>query len=376
MESKRIREIINSTQSVYLGKDSDEFYLALGDDEKFSSETGHSLNVFENWCTSDLAGFLSYDLKNQFEDILPPVNPLLDFPEFYFFPVKEKHRIRIPSSVPYQKGIDVKPLLTREKYLKKAEALLRHIKRGDIYEINFCIPFIGNGAIDPLETFFALYELSPMPFSVFFKMGHQYIISASPERFIKKKGRRLISQPMKGTALRGMKSDIEVADSLRNNTKERAENIMITDLVRNDLSRIAEKGSVQVDELCGVYPFPGLFQMISTVSCELKDDIRFIDILKACYPMGSMTGAPKVSAMNLITESEPIARGPFSGSVGYFKKNGDFDMNVLIRSIFYDQKKEIVSFSAGSALTATCDPEKEYEECLLKAEKMIKLLSA
>ena len=149
---------------------------------------------------------------------------------------------------------------------------------------------------------------------------------------------------------------------------------MITDLVRNDLSRTAQKGTVQVQELCGIYSFQQVHQMISTITSKLDDKYSLIDVLKLTFPMGSMTGAPKISAMKIIEELEATKRGLYSGAIGYFSPNGDFDFNVVIRSILYNQEKKYVSFSVGSAITSLSNPEDEYEECMLKAGAMHEVL--
>ncbi len=149
---------------------------------------------------------------------------------------------------------------------------------------------------------------------------------------------------------------------------------MITDLVRNDLSRIADKGSVHVDELCEIYTFEQVHQLISTVSCTVSPEIPSVEVLEKTFPMGSMTGAPKISAMQIIESLEDAKRGLYSGAIGYFSPHGDFDFNVVIRSILYNSAEKYLSFSVGSAITINSTPEKEYEECLLKARAMRQVL--
>jgi para-aminobenzoate synthetase component 1 len=207
-------------------------------------------------------------------------------------------------------------------------------------------------------------------------MGEQFLLSASPERFIKKVGKKIISQPIKGTARRGAneEEDKQIKHHLFNDPKERAENIMIVDLVRNDLSRTADKGSVIVEELCGIYTFPQVHQMISTVVSELREDVHFIEAIRQCFPMGSMTGAPKVRAMKLIEKYESTKRGLFSGAVGYITPEGDFDFNVVIRSILYNARNHYLSFMVGGAITMQAEAEKEYEECMLKAKAIMRVL--
>ena len=256
--------------------------------------------------------------------------------------------------------------------------MLQHIKRGDIYEANICQEFYSEAAkINPLETFFQLNEISKPPFSVFLKLNHLFALSASPERYLKRVENTIISQPIKGTAkrLKDKTEDLKMVRQLAADPKERSENIMITDLVRNDLSRIAVKGSVAVDELCAIYTFEQVHQMISTIRCTVAPNTSSVEVLRNTFPMGSMTGAPKISAMKIIEEIEDAKRGLYSGAIGYFSPSGDFDFNVVIRSILYNSLKEYVSFSVGSAITINSIPEKEYEECLLKAKAMRQVLN-
>ena len=221
-----------------------------------------------------------------------------------------------------------------------------------------------------------LNEISKPPFATFFKSEHQYLLSASPERYLKKIGNKIISQPIKGTAKRSNSKteDTRLKAALKTDPKERAENVMIVDLVRNDLSRISQKGTTEVEELCGVYSFKQVHQMISTISTQAPEESHPVDIIKNTFPMGSMTGAPKIAAMEIIEKEEESKRGLYSGSVGYFSPTGDFDFNVVIRSILYNQKQKYVSFSVGSAITSLAKPETELEECLLKAKAMRQVL--
>jgi para-aminobenzoate synthetase component 1 len=270
---------------------------------------------------------------------------------------------------------DIKSRFSREEYVETVQKLKEHIKRGDIYEINFCQEFYAKAKIDPQDTYLKLNSLSPTPFSAFLKLNQNYLMSASPERFMKKKGARIISQPMKGTIGRGStkEEDESLKQKLASDVKERAENVMIVDLVRNDLSRTAKKGSVEVEELCGIYTFPQVHQMISTVVAEIEEKDT-VSCIKNAFPMGSMTGAPKVKSMELIEKYERSRRGLYSGSVGYFSPAGDFDLNVVIRSMFYNEKNMYLSYSVGGAITYLSDPQKEYEECLLKAKAMKQVL--
>jgi para-aminobenzoate synthetase component I len=273
--------------------------------------------------------------------------------------------------------INISHCLTKEKYIEKIEKLQNHIKRGDCYEINFCQQFIANEAsINPIETYKKLTEISPAPFASLYKLNEQYCLCASPERFLQKKGMQLISQPIKGTSKRDKDASTDNLNKkhLQNSSKEKSENVMVVDLVRNDMSMICEKGSVKVKELFGIYSFPQVHQMISTIEGTLSPQNTFTQAIAACYPMGSMTGAPKQRVMQLIDEHEEQHRGLFSGSIGYINPQADFDFNVVIRSIFYDSTAHKIKFFAGSGITFYSNAAAEYEECLSKAAAIIEVL--
>lgn len=350
-----------------------------------------------------LFGYLSYDLKNDSEDLQSTNFDGLGFPDLFFFQPKKLFLLKgnlltiqylnlcddeveldfneitelAHIETDESETIEVKARFSKKEYIEKAASFLEHIHRGDIYEANFCMEFYAEQAtINPFEKFAKLNAISQTPFAVYFKNNNHFLLSATPERYLRKEGENLISQPIKGTAKRfsDPKEDELAKLNLASDPKERSENIMITDLVRNDLSRTAQKGTVEVKELCGVYSFQQVHQMISTITSKLDPKYSAIDVLKLTFPMGSMTGAPKISAMKIIEELEATKRGLYSGAIGYFSPNGDFDFNVVIRSILYNQKNKYVSFSVGSAITALSNPEKEYEECLLKAKAMHEVL--
>ena len=253
---------------------------------------------------------------------------------------------------------------------------MTHIHRGDVYEANFCQEFYANADLNPLETYFKLNEISQTPFATFFKNGSQFLLSASPERYLKKTALEITSQPIKGTTKRSqnLEEDLQLKTTLESDQKERSENIMIVDLVRNDLSKIAQKGTVKVTELCQIHSFNQVHHMISTVQAEALPTVSAVDIIAATFPMGSMTGAPKISAMNIIESLEETKRGLYSGAVGYFTPEADFDFNVVIRSILYNASTSYISFSVGSAITSKSTPENEYQECLVKAKAMRSVL--
>jgi len=350
-------------------------------------------------------GFLTYDLKNELEDLTSENFDGVQMPALHFFQPrwvfalkedileihyfeKENSEAEIGTLVnqilstqvdPVQASLvpDIKHRISKQEYLIGVNQLKEHIRLGDIYEVNFCQEFYAEHAkIDPLETYRSLSQVSPTPYSCYYALDDIFLLSASPERYIKKQGAKIISQPIKGTAKRGAspEEDKQIKEFLFTDAKERAENIMIVDLVRNDLSRTAAKGTVKVEELCGIYSFPQVHQMISTVVSELREDAHFVDCIKHSFPMGSMTGAPKVRAMKLIEKYEVSKRGLFSAAVGYITPEADFDFNVVIRSIQYNAKDDYLSFMVGGAITMQSDPEKEYEECLLKAKAIKQVL--
>lgn len=352
-----------------------------------------------------LFGYLSYDLKNDTEDLQSNNFDGLAFPDLFFFQPKKLFLIK-ENQVEIQylrlcddeiesdfndivlselcdaatlREITINQRISKENYLSKVSKMLEHIHRGDIYEANFCMEFYAEKApIEPLEIYQKLNAISEPPFAVYFKNNFQYLLSASPERYLRKEGNKVISQPIKGTAKRSLdlEQDEQLKFDLAQNEKERSENIMIVDLVRNDLSHTATKGSVQVEELCQIYTFKQVHQMISTIVSEVENSTSPIEILRTTFPMGSMTGAPKISAMQIIEDLEETKRGLYSGAVGYFTPNGDFDFNVVIRSILYNSQNQYLSFSVGSAVTSQAIPEMEYEECLLKAKAMFEVLQS
>lgn len=361
------------------------------------------LKQYQQTTADWIFGYLSYDLKNDTEDIRSANFDGLGFPDLFFFQPKKIFLLKGNDlEIIYLKMCDdelepdfeeivttknrdsniqhpikISQRIPKEDYLSKVKVMLGHIQRGDIYEANFCMEFFAESAtIDPLEVYQKLNAISEPPFAVFFKNNRHFALSASPERYLRKEHNKIISQPIKGTAKRSddLMTDELIREELAASEKERSENIMIVDLVRNDLSRTAEKGSVNVEELCGAYSFKQVHHLISTIVSEVSPGKPPVEIIRTTFPMGSMTGAPKISAMKIIEELEETKRGLYSGAIGYFTPAGDFDFNVVIRSILYNAEKQYVSFSVGSAITSLSNPEMEYEECLLKAKAMHKVL--
>ena len=376
--------------------------IAAGAEDEIKSTGDQSFTQLQNFLKQHEAfipGFFAYDLKNEIED-LDSLNPdHLNFPDLHFFVPQHTVLIKGQKVFVYSREADriwqaintydiprpsvrtfdaeIKARFSRDEYVTTVQQIQRHIRRGDIYEINFCQEFYAeNAGIDPLEVFVQLNKISPTPFANYFKIKDHYIISATPERFLSRRGTKLITQPIKGTSARSTDADQDEnrKKSLKQDEKELAENVMIVDLVRNDLTKSAKPGTVQVEELFGVYSFKQVHQLISTVVCERADDLSNTRIISNTFPMGSMTGAPKISAMRLAEQYERSRRGVYSGAVGYFAPNGDFDFNVVIRTILYNAESGYLSFHVGSAITLDSDPLKEYDECVLKGQAINEVL--
>ena len=383
-----------------------DILLALGVNRKVQFKEGQHFNDlqdFQNANKTWLFGYLSYDLKNEIEDLNSINKDALALPLAQFIEpqmviaikgnkmevttIDEKLHAQAIAATIQQQSLQINAIYpssqihnitSKETYIKAFEQFQQQIAYGNIYEVNYCIAFETEIQHQNwIGLYSALNEISKAPFSAFVKVGNAVIISASPERFIKKEGVKLISQPIKGTAKRGQYTveDEKQKESLLNNAKERSENVMITDLVRNDLSKHATRNSVQVEELFGIYTFKQVHQMISTVTAQLKDESNYINAIKDAFPMGSMTGAPKIMAMKLIEEHEQMKRGLYSGALGYIEPNNNYDFNVLIRSVIINQATGKAQFCVGSAITAKANAEDEYQECLLKANAIFKVLS-
>lgn len=409
--SNQFREVVflDSNSDYNLNQNYSSFDCILAVDAFTSVKTDFTnafldLQQYQSQTKDWLFGYLSYDLKNNIENLQSKNFDGLQFPDLFFYQPKklfllkgnqlEIHYLRMCDdeidydfneiiqysicSIITPSVVVVQHRISKEKYISKVSKLLEHVHRGDIYEANFCMEFYAeNAQIYPLEVYQKLNEISKPPFAVYFKNDSNYLLCASPERYLKKENLKIISQPIKGTSKRfDDKSEDDLSKlNLENDPKERSENIMIVDLVRNDLSKTATKGSVNVEELCKINSFQQVHQMISTIVSEVENTTSCVEIIRTTFPMGSMTGAPKISAMNIIEDLEDTKRGLYSGAVGYFTPNNDFDFNVVIRSILYNSDNQYLSFSVGSAITSEAVPENEYEECLLKAKAMFEVLS-
>ena len=376
-----------------------DLVFAAGTKRIIKPKADYLESLYLSWreAPSWLFGYISYDVKNELEKVYSRHPDRVEAPELYFFEpeivgylrdgvlhlegAENDHNVYsdiMNATLPFQPlpQVTFKARLSRYDYLDRVTQLQQHIQRGDIYEVNFCQEFYAEKVnIDPAATFSALNKKAHPPFAAFMALPALAIMSASPERYLQKHGDTLISQPIKGTARRSKDEmeDQQIKKHLHESVKERAENVMIVDLVRNDLSRVATKNSVHVPELFGVHSFPTVHQLISTVTAELEPGKTWLDALKASFPMGSMTGAPKVRAMQLIEGFEVHKRGIYSGAVGYITPQGDFDFNVVIRTLLFNKQNGYLSASVGGAITILADAEAEYDECLLKAEALLGL---
>lgn len=381
--------------------------VAIGGRRHFSASTAdmphlpEQLERFINQKKTWYFGYLSYDLKNQIEDLHshhPHPTQACDIvffePEILLYETAEGLFIeadypqlfyKILESTPPQddqrhaKPVTLIPRMSEADYLRRVESILAHIRQGDVYELNFCQEFYAHTLdLDTVSLYRQLSRRNPSPFASLLRTDHLSVLGASPERFLAKRGSLLISQPIKGTIGRGKteEEDLHLRRLLLQNPKERAENTMIVDLVRNDLHRICLSGTVSVPDYLGLYSFPAVHHLISTITGHLRPELGFAPILRATFPMGSMTGAPKVAAMQLIEQYETARRGIFSGSLGYIAPDGDFDFNVLIRSLIYNSESGYLSCQAGGAITIDSDPAQEYRESLLKAHAIQQMLAA
>jgi len=381
-----------------LGIQNYELIIAVGIKHEItnSNDSFESLRQFKNQHPAEwLFGYFSYDLKNQLEQLNSQHSDGIGFEQLYFFTPKHLLVIRTSGEIVLGEALvaeilkishkghnDTSVMLTQRideiQYKQDVEKIRKHIEEGDVYEMNYCTEFFAdNISINPASVYNKLKQKSAVPFGVYLKHNHRYVMGASPERFLCKRGDLLYSQPIKGTAKRGADSATDEIEKqkLFNSEKERAENLMIVDLVRNDLARSAQTGSIKVDELFGIYSFPQVHQMISTVSASLHPQNDFIDAIQQAFPMGSMTGTPKIMAMQLIEKYEKTKRGLYSGAIGYIEPNTDFDLNVVIRSIQYNAETGYINFEVGSAITYDSVAQEEYAECLLKATAMKEVLT-
>jgi para-aminobenzoate synthetase component 1 len=389
--------LLDSNNEQHIGNNYD-ILLAVDSIQQFASNQNalqnlEKINNYGDW----LFGNINFELYNQIEKVNCYANHNFSFELVHFFcprivifiknntatiqttdgcneKIWQAINDASESVTPSQNKVHIKHGVTPTQYYNKVNAIKKHIQNGDCYEINYCIPFYANDAnINPIDSYIKLKKISPTPFHSFYKYNNQYLLCASPERYIQRQNNTIISQPIKGTIKRDKQNkanDVQLIKTLQNDPKEISENVMVVDLVRNDLSKICVPNTVLVQELLKVYSFSQVHHLITTIKGQLQPNITIAQIIEATFPMGSMTGAPKKRVLELIHQYETTARGIFSGTVGYIAPNGNFDFNVVIRSIIYNDTTKYLQYYVGSGITTYCDAQKEYEECLLKAKAM------
>lgn len=389
-----------SSKVSYLAAQPESIIKAHGDqiievveaeERRYTQNPWDALQSFRNRVDSWVFGYLGYDLKNHIEQLDSSNPDPMGTADMYFmvpgFLLQYDHKSQkeeliigdMPAKDEIERGISLKeecglgrlkPQTSRQRYIQKIEKSQFLITEGDFYEINLSHQMVAPFQGSALQLYQKMREIGPVPFGSFFQFDELSVCCQSPERFLGKKGGTVYSQPIKGTTKRGasVNEDEILRKELLSSKKEQAENLMIVDLVRNDLSRIAKKGTVKVPELFDIQSFGTVHQMVSTVTAEAKEEDP-INILRACFPMGSMTGAPKISAMETIEELEDYKRGIYSGAIGYITPGGDFDFNVVIRTAII--KNNYLYYAVGGAITGDSDPRKEWEETQIKARALL-----
>lgn len=333
-------------------------------------------------------GYIGYEFSRFTEEGFFPVYKKdgESFPDTYFLFFKEddvisgrvedlRYLLQITSE---RNGIDSLDRLYanmgQDEYIKKVERVKDYISSGDVYQVNLSQRFTVPLTISPLSYLLNLYEIQPVPFGCYMDFGGFQVVSGSMELFLRKMGGKLLTKPIKGTRKRGItgEEDAILRAELLSSEKERAENLMIVDLMRNDLGRICKYGNVRVNKLFDVESYTTVHQMVSEVEGCLLNDVKITDIIKTTFPPGSVTGAPKRRAVEIIDELEPHLRGPYCGTLGVFSPNGDFSLSVAIRILV--AKENVGTFWVGGGIVWDSDPVKEYEETLIKTRAIKKAL--
>ena len=357
---------------------------ANGEVKSYTGNPWEALKEFQLQYSDWLVGYLGYDLKNFIEELVSENEALYRAPDMYFMVPEVLIEIQHNNKVTFLKGeetayedapvqefsVSRQEHIPKKEYIRKIEKAQFDISEGNYYEVNLSHPlrFLFDG--DAFSLYQKMKERGPVPFASYMDLEEIKVCCSSPERFLAKRGNRVWSQPIKGTSSRGgSEDDADSKTALHLSEKNRAENLMIVDLVRNDLNRVAIKGSVRVKDLFEIQSFETVHQMVSTVECEVSPETNSIEIIKACFPMGSMTGAPKISAMKAIETIEDYKRGIYSGAIGYIQPDGDFDFNVVIRTAVIRDNK--LTYPVGGAITSDSVPEEEWEETLIKARALV-----
>jgi len=370
------------------GKAERNFQTFEGSKTEISGNPWDCIKRFQSEVGDWIFGYFGYELKNATENLESKNRILNSLPDFYFMQPRILIEFDLDGGYRFLRGeslfrelsgrespwknefkIGSKNSIKEEDYIQIVQEAKERIFEGDVYEVNYSYTatysFLGSGA----ELYQRMREIGPVPFGAYLAIDGLQVCCASPERFLRRNGNKVYSQPIKGTISNSMGSDLK---SLKNE-KNLAENLMIVDLVRNDLGRIAKPGSVKADHLFEVQSFDSVHHLVSTVECEVSSTENSIDIIKACFPMGSMTGAPKISAMQIIDDLEDYQRGIYSGAIGYIAPNGDFDLNVVIRTAIIENEE--LNYPVGGAITSDSDPNDEWEETKVKTQALTKALN-
>ncbi|AOR22650.1 aminodeoxychorismate synthase component I [Clostridium taeniosporum] len=291
--------------------------------------------------------------------------------------IKENERNHIEHNLSVsKKNTEFECNFTKEEYIQAIEKIRSYIKAGDVYEVNLSQRFSCDLDHTPYELYVKLRNINPAPFANFIDFGDGCIVGSSPERFLKVRKGIIETRPIKGTIGRGktQEEDNKNKEKLLNSEKDKSELLMIVDLERNDLGKISKTGTVKVSQILGIEEYATVYHLVSTVVGEIKDNYSTVECIKAMFPGGSITGAPKIRSMEIIDELEPTRRSAYTGSVGYIGLNGNVDLNIVIRSIICKNKKAY--FQAGGAIVWDSNPELEYEETLCKVKALMDAIRA
>jgi anthranilate synthase component 1 len=280
------------------------------------------------------------------------------------------------SSLPGSRKLRVKAGTTRERYVQMVERAKEYIAAGDIFQVVLSQRLDFTPEVAPFDIYRALRTVNPSPYLYFLRMGDTHVLGSSPEMLVRVTGRKLEYRPIAGTHRRGRDEaeDVALEQKMLHDEKERAEHVMLVDLGRNDLGRVSEYGSVKVKDLMYVERYSHVMHLVSALEGKLRGDLDALDAFAACFPAGTLSGAPKVRAMQIIEELEPTRRGIYGGSVLYADFAGNLDSCIAIRTMLMQEKKAYLQ--AGAGIVADSDPESEFEECLNKAKAVLRAVDA
>lgn len=378
------RSLIASDPQAWIKVYGDQVVLfEQGKQQVIRGNSWDQLSAFRERNPDWVVGFLGYNLKNHTEELRSENEVLCGIPDLFFFTPGVLFEVNEQNELKRLKGdteaavteahessalsVSLRKINGKEEYLSKIREAQKRITDGEFYEINLSHPLIYDFEGEPIDLYRKMKQAGPVPFASFIHSDGYYVCCSSPERFLSKKGEQVWSQPIKGTVSREINGGQEEISALVSE-KNKAENLMIVDLVRNDLNRVSIPGSVKVSNLFEVQTFDTVHQMVSTISSRVDPSADPVSIIRSCFPMGSMTGAPKIASMKAIEELEDYNRGLYSGAIGYIDPAGDFDFNVVIRTAIVEDKTLI--YPVGGAITSDSDPDDEWQETLIKARAL------